>query len=85
MPKFFFTTWADKKFHKLPLEVQQRLRKKLKSYRDHPDFFDLLEPLVNHKQASHRLRVGNYRIILEIVDKDQLLVLDVGHRKNIYK
>ncbi|MDR3490498.1 MAG: type II toxin-antitoxin system RelE/ParE family toxin [Gammaproteobacteria bacterium] len=33
-----------------------------------------------------RIRVGNYRVIYEI--KDQIcyiLVLDVGHRKEIYK
>jgi mRNA interferase RelE/StbE len=33
-----------------------------------------------------RLRVGDYRIILDIVDnKLQILVIELGHRKNIYK
>jgi len=33
-----------------------------------------------------RIRVGNYRIIYEIIDNIcHILVLDVGHRKDIYK
>ena len=34
----------------------------------------------------HRLRVGNYRIIYEI-DEEQntIIVLKVGHRKNVYR
>ncbi|MBU0459966.1 MAG: type II toxin-antitoxin system RelE/ParE family toxin, partial [Nanoarchaeota archaeon] len=32
------------------------------------------------------LRVGDYRIILEIVEgKALILVVEIGHRKNIYK
>jgi len=31
-----------------------------------------------------RLRVGDYRVLFEI-EKEAILVLKVGHRKNIYK
>ncbi len=33
-----------------------------------------------------RMRIGNYRVIYEIIDKTcHILVLDVGHRKEIYR
>ena len=42
-------------------------------------------PLVN-RGAQWRLRIGNYRVIYEIKDNDLLiLVIDLGHRSQIYK
>lgn len=33
-----------------------------------------------------RIRIGNYRVIYEIMDNIcHILVLDVGHRKDVYK
>jgi len=41
---------------------------------------------VKRIQDSHnfRLRIGDYRVIFEI-NKNEIHILDVGHRKNIYK
>ncbi len=43
-----------------------------------------LKRLVGEK--SYKFRVGDYRIIVDL-EKDKLLILviDIGHRKNIYK
>ena len=36
--------------------------------------------------AFHRIRVGDYRIVYEIlVDRLVILVVKVGHRKDVYK
>ncbi len=41
--------------------------------------------LTANKQGQWRYRVGDYRIITEIQDdKVIVLVLEIGHRKNIY-
>ncbi len=41
--------------------------------------------LTANKQGQWRYRVGDYRIITEIQDdKIIILVLSIGHRKNIY-
>lgn len=41
--------------------------------------------LVENKSGQWRYRVGNYRVICEIQDKEIIvLVLEVGHRKEIY-
>ncbi|MBF0710172.1 MULTISPECIES: type II toxin-antitoxin system RelE/ParE family toxin [unclassified Gemella] len=41
--------------------------------------------LIGDKQGLWRYRVGNYRVVCEIID-DRLIVLalGVGHRRNIY-
>ncbi|MBC8526038.1 MAG: type II toxin-antitoxin system RelE/ParE family toxin [Candidatus Cloacimonetes bacterium] len=36
------------------------------------------------KLGSYRFRIGNYRVIFDI-DEDKLVILRVGHRKNIYR
>lgn len=41
--------------------------------------------LVENKSGQWRYHVGDYRIICEIIDKEVIvLVLEVGHRKEIY-
>ena len=41
--------------------------------------------LIANKSGQWRYRIGDYRIICEIIDDEiTILVLEVGHRKNIY-
>ena len=42
--------------------------------------------LVGNKSGQWRYRIGNYRVICEIQDEKVIvLVLEIGHRKEIYK
>lgn len=42
--------------------------------------------LVENRSGQWRYRVGNYRIIADIQEKEVvILVLEVGHRKDIYE
>jgi len=42
--------------------------------------------LIGNKTGQWRYRIGDYRLICEIQDKKIIiLVLEVGHRRNIYK
>ncbi|MFA5514263.1 MAG: type II toxin-antitoxin system RelE/ParE family toxin [Sphaerochaetaceae bacterium] len=44
------------------------------------------EPLKGSLKDYWRYRVGNYRIIADINDTEvQILIIEVGHRKDIYK
>ena len=44
------------------------------------------KPLLRDKKGLWRYRVGDYRIICQILDKDLVLVVvTIGHRKNVYK
>lgn len=41
--------------------------------------------LVENKSGQWRYRIGDYRVICEIQDKEiVVLVLEIGHRRNIY-
>jgi mRNA interferase RelE/StbE len=67
---------------KLPQLIKKRIFRKLQSTKEDPfHFFIRLEG-----RPDYKLRIGDYRIIAEILEKEiQILVLYVGHRKNIYK
>lgn len=88
MHSFIFTKSAYKEFSKLPDDVKERIEKKLKRLKSHQDIFSILKHLHNFEPASHRLRVGSYRLILELrhqQNKDcEFWVLDLGDRKDVY-
>ena len=77
-----FTDTFRKQFSKLEKSIQQRIITALERIRIRPDYF--VKRLVG--SPYYRLRVGDYRIILDIKqDKLIIIVMELGHRKNIYK
>lgn len=59
------------------------LRERLENQKD-PSIFG--KPLLNDKMGLWRYRIDNYRIICDINKKELIiLVLRIGHRKDIYK
>lgn len=76
-----FSKTAEKQLYKLEREVQIRIISSLERIRIRPQAYVL--KLVGN--PYFRLRVGDYRIILDIKeDKLIIFVIEVGHRKNIY-
>jgi len=77
-----FTDTSRKQFKKLEKDIQERIIKALERIRIRPEAH--IKKLVG--DPGYRLRVGEYRIILDI-EKEKLiiLVIKIGHRKNIYK
>ncbi len=67
---------------KLPRVIKERVFKKLQVAKEDPyHFFEKLTGRLDFK-----LRVGDYRVIADILDdKLQILVIYVGHRRNVYK
>ncbi|MBT4917193.1 hypothetical protein HON58_02025 [Candidatus Peregrinibacteria bacterium] len=86
---FVFTKKSEKCFLSLPVVVQERILVKLKALKKHDDIFSVLKKLHHLEPATHRLRIGGYRLILELNEHKKgfirFLVLDVGDRKDIYK
>lgn len=82
MYKIEFSRKADKQLDKLPLDVQRRIISSLERIRIRPFHF------VKRKEGTPYfiLRVGNYRIILDIQSGKLIIyVLEMGLRGNIYK
>lgn len=88
MITFVFAKNAEKGLKKLPADVKERISNKLKELKSHNDIFSILRGLSNFEPATHRLRIGDYRLILQLIEQDEcnleFLVLDIGHRKDIY-
>ena len=77
-----FSDKSLKQLKKFEKEVQDRIIKALERIRIRPELH--VTKLIG--DPGYRLRVGDYRVILDI-DKGKLLilVLKIGHRKGIYK
>ena len=72
-----------KKLSKLPANIEDRLITSIQSLSQDP------RPHGYKKlkgQDGYRIRVGDYRIIYQIKDNFlTILVLDIGHRRDIYQ
>ena len=73
---------VEKFIEKLNPKDRERIILSLDKLRIRPDAY--LKRLVGDK--SYKFRVGDYRLIVDLEnDKLLVLVVDIGHRKNIYK
>jgi len=81
MYEIIFSQTALNQFKKLEKPLQERIVKTLERIKIRPEAY--VKKLVNY--PGYKLRVGDYRVILDI-DKGKLLILviKIGHRKNIY-
>lgn len=78
-----FTPKGKKDLEKLPKDVQTRIIKKIIffSQQEKPTVFS--KPLVNLPPATHRFRVGSYRIAFYLTGKT-IFVDRIGHRREVY-
>jgi len=77
-----FTPRAHREFEKLDFGVQQRITSALRRMTVRP--FDFIERLSGSQ--FYKLRVGDYRVIIDVQESKLLvIVIHVGHRKNVYK
>ncbi|HSW55439.1 MAG TPA: type II toxin-antitoxin system RelE/ParE family toxin [Ignavibacteriaceae bacterium] len=82
MYRILFTRRAVKDFEKLNEDIKLRLKEKFNLLLNNPIGISkkLSSPLI----GSYRLRIGDYRVIFDI-DDDKVVILRIGHRKDIYK
>jgi mRNA interferase RelE/StbE len=79
-----FLRTALKELSKLPKDVQQRIATKIDELKTNP-YLPGVKALTNG-DGRLRLRVGDYRIIYRIEeDKLVIVIIKVGHRRNVYK
>ncbi|MBI2600505.1 type II toxin-antitoxin system RelE/ParE family toxin [Candidatus Daviesbacteria bacterium] len=88
MFKVRFKATADKKLSKLPKNIQIRIIHKLEFFVQSSDPLLYAEPLTNLKIGTYRFRIGNYRVVFDMVEEAEaniIMILDIGHRKDIYR
>lgn len=79
--RIIYSDKAYRQFKRLERNVQERIKAALERVRIRPEVY--VSKLVG--DPSFKLRVGDYRIIMDIDNKNLIiLVLKAGHRRNIY-
>ncbi len=82
MYEIVFSDKAKQQFKKLEKQIQERIGSVLERIKIRPHSF--VEKLVG--EQGYKLRVGDYRVFLDIDNyKLIILILKLGHRKNVYK
>lgn len=73
----------SKDIFSIPRNIQSRVRKAIEQ-RLLRDPIKYGEPLKRSLQGYRKIRVGDYRIIYR-VQSHEIIVLKIGHRKEVYK
>ena len=82
--RIVFTERAKRDWENLEESVQRKLRRKLDFYLNSGKILKFAERLKDYSLGEYRLRIGDYRLIFDF-HKDAIVILRVGHRKNIYR
>ena len=79
-----FKKSAQKDLQKLPATKALIIGKKLAQLTEEKHNLNILK-LTGHAIPTHRLRVGDYRIIFEVHEREiVVLVIGIKHRKDAY-
>jgi len=81
---YYFKPSALKQLKKLPKQVQRRILQKLDFFVSHHDPLKFADTLLDPAAGDYRYRIGDYRVIFD-VDKNKIIILIVGNRKDIYR
>lgn len=82
--KINYTKSAIADLVSLPNEVQKRIAQKMRFYEQVQNPKRFAEHLTDFKDADYRFRIGEYRILFDVVG-NFIFILKIKHRKDIYK
>jgi mRNA interferase RelE/StbE len=80
--RLVYTRRAERDIKKLESKTKDRIGKALLRYSEEPLRF--AEKLSDPILGEYRFRIGDYRVVFD-VEGDEIIVLRVGHRREIYK
>ncbi len=80
--KLVYTKRAVKDIQSLDNNIKKRIGKTLIRHKEDP--LKKAEKLTDFAFGTYKFRIGDYRIIFDIEDKD-IVILRIGHRREIYK
>ena len=79
-----FLKTAEKELAALPQDAQRQIARKIEALRENPRPPGV--KLLHATERFYRLRVGDYRVIYLIEGRRLvILVIKIGHRKDVYK
>jgi len=80
--KLVYTKTAIKDLKKLDAVAKKKIKKKIETYSKKPLHY--AKKLIHSSLGKYRWRVGDYRIVFDIKDKN-IIFFRIGHRKEIYR
>ena len=83
--ELYFSTRASKYLKKFTKTTQTRITEKLESLSRDPYPSDMRK-IMGRKEKLFRIRVGNYRILYEVYEEEQtLLIINIDKRSRVYR
>lgn len=81
---FIFSRQALRDLRKLDKQTQKRIVDKLEFIASSSSPLNFAEKLIDSTFGEWRFRIGDYRAIFDVKEK-QIVILKIGHRKEIYR
>ncbi len=83
--RFIYSKNAQKQFKKLDSAIQKRIKDYTQELQTLENPRDRGRALVGNLSGFWRYRVGDYRIICEIIDSELIIyAIDIAHRSKVY-
>ena len=79
-----FPNAALRQLSRLERNTQKRIVEKLEFYCSQEQPLQYAEKLAHPRVGQWRFRIGEYRVLFD-VENDDMVVLAIGHRREIYK
>jgi len=81
MTKLYLTNTFQKKFQKMPKDIQVRIEESLREISRYP--YEA-KKLMGELEVEYSYRIGRYRIIYFVDEKQNIWIETVSHRKDVY-
>ena len=83
--QLLITKHAKRDIEILDTVIRLRIGKKLLYLAAAEDIRSVARALIDSRIGEFRFRVGDYRILFDLVDETTIVVLRVQHRKDVYR
>ena len=80
--RLVYTHRAIRDIERLDAKIERRIGKALLRYEEDP--LKYAERLTDSRFGTYRFRIGDYRVVFDL-EGNEIVVLRIGHRKNIYR
>ena len=84
MTRIAFSPAGERDFRKLPLDIHRRIIEKITLHLSAERPLAFAKPLINLPPATHRFRVGKYRVCFYL-ETSSLVIDAVDTREDVYR
>ncbi len=85
MYKYLFSKRSLQDLKNLPQNKQVQILEKLEYFTSTGNPLDFAKTLTNYSLGQYRFRVGDHRITFDLDSNQTIIILHIGHRREIYR